>query len=149
MGTVFEKAFNKFAKTNGALPFREGEDIEKHQMLADHETDTLFRFPFDTIYCFENKTGAGVDTEKTQKTKAKLTEWETELAKNNNNVICKVLTAGSPTGAAVKNLKKPLLAADVFGYQEFFQIFHVNVLEDDWNQLLRELGQIVSTALSW
>ncbi len=106
MGTVFEKAFNKFAKISGALPLYDGEDIEKHQMLFNHETDTLFRFPQDTIYCFENKTGAGVDTEKTQKTKLKVTEWETELTKNNNaRVICKVLTAGSPTGDSVKNLR--------------------------------------------
>jgi hypothetical protein len=135
MGNVLEESWKKF------ISLSEGVQLENKRKIEDSQIDILFWF--DNVYYFECKNNINLDTEKSIATFNKIKKIEKFLKKDNDNVISKVLVNRYNTTANMKFYKTPLTKEDLYGYNDVFNIFGINVLKEEWESFFKDVGNYI------
>lgn len=132
-GNVFQDFIINIAKKYGAVIHYNEKIIKIGKKNKD--VDVCFTFKGVTYY-FECKTNLNLDSEKSKSTDEKVEYIHNFIKSEHNNLISGVLTCWYSPNSNIYNK----LLTKVYYMSEFFDIFNVDIDENDYNKIMLELG---------
>jgi len=137
-GNVLENTLMNYAEKMGANVYRE-------KSFLSLEIDGLFRI-VDIVYNLESKANIELDKEKTReafealKRKHEIVFNGLECRNKRWQVISKIIVWTKETSEdAAKTAKKPLEEKHLMGFKDFFELFYVIVVKDDFFSMLQRV----------
>ena len=131
LGFITENSINEYIKSYTTSNYLKN----KFQQIKNHQIDILFEYN-NIVYYFECKNNIELDTEKSIKCKEKLHNVHKFLKNkfHNKEICCKILCMWlNNTSNHNKIIKSPISNNDIYYYNDFFNIFNINVTDKQFN----------------
>ena len=137
LGFITENSINEYIKKYTNSTYLKN----KYQQIKNHQIDILFEYN-NIIYYFECKNNIELDTEKSIKCKEKLQNVQIFLKDKfqNKEICCKILCMWlNNTSNYNTIIKSPITNNDIYYYNDFFNIFNINVTKKQFDFFNRKL----------
>lgn len=133
-GTSLQKTMVLYAKSQGARI--------QNFTVGKIKIDGVFEY-INTIYVLESKTNINLDSGKGRETKSELEHKKKAVIfsyRDEAKVVSGIVVWSKATGEEAKKIiKSSLREENIFGYQEFFAIFNVNVSRHEYEDMIRRV----------
>jgi len=137
LGFITEKSVNEYIQTYSNINYLKNSYLN----ILNHQIDILFEYN-NIVYYFECKNNIELDTEKSIKCKQKLQTIYNFLKKEfkNKEICCKILCMWTNTSLNNNSyIKNPLNINDIYGYNDFFNIFNISANNNQFRFLNTKL----------
>jgi hypothetical protein len=133
-GNVLEETSNSYAKEMGAKIYS--------SKIGNIDIDNFWEYN-GIMYDLESKANINLDKGKSRETKSELhdkTKVTRHSTRNDKQVISGIIVWTKPTEKDAQKLaKKTLQDTRMFGYIDFFNIFGIDIIEDDFKKMIRQV----------